>query len=294
MSKSLAQRVVFHTMLGNVLLTAMKLGVGIIAGSAALVAEAVHSAGDIIASFAVLVSFRLSGKPADERHHFGHGKIESICTCLVGALLIIIGYELISEAIGSLREGSLEIPGVAALYVTVGCIVIKEVMYRYTMNAAAKVGGQLLYADAWHHRADMMILTGVMVGVGGARLGFPVLDGFAALGISVLILRLGIGYCRKGLGDLVDIAPDEQKMSQMRELITSMPGVYELHCLRARELGDGVHMEVRIGVDKMLRVSEGHNVAKDVKTTLMREFPELDHVTIHVNPVDVTQSQGQD
>lgn len=285
MSKSLAQRVVFRTMLGNVLLAALKLAAGIVAGSAALVAEAIHSTGDILASLAVLISFRLSGKAADERHHFGHGKIESVCTCLVGLLLVYIGYELTTEAIAVLRVGAPEMPGVAALYVTVVCIVMKEGMYRYTRWAACQSGSQLLHADAWHHRADMMILTGVLVGVAGSRMGYPLLDGIVALGISVLIIRLGIGFCRNGLGDLVDTAPEERKLDEIRSVISSHGGVDRIDCIRARQSGSEIQLEVHIGVEEEMRVLDGHTVAKEIKTAVMREFPEVSHMLVHVNPV---------
>lgn len=287
MSTSLAQRVVFRTMLGNALLAVMKFTVGITAGSASLVAEAVHSTGDILASFAVLISFRLSGKAPDEKHHFGHGKIESIGSCLVGLMLIYIGYELTVEALGSLRSGSVEVPGVVALYVAVACIIIKEGMYRYTIKAACRVGSQLLFADAWHHRTDMMILSGVFVGIASARMGFPILDGLVALAISVLIIRLGVGIIHKGLGDLVDTAPDENKLADIRACIHSLSGVADLHCIRARQHGSAIHLEIHIGVHKDLRVIEGHDVAKEVKTTLMHSFPEVSHVMIHVNPVNI-------
>lgn len=285
MSKSLAQRVVLHTMLGNMLLTAVKLIAGIIAGSAALVAEAVHSTGDIIASLAVLVTFRLSGKQADERHHFGHGKIESLCTCLVGLLLVYIGYQLTTEAIAGLRNPSSSIPGAPALYVTAICIAAKELMYRYTIVAACKSGSRLLYADAWHHRTDMMILSGVLAGVVGARLGYPLLDGIVALGISVLVIRLGIGFCRNGLGDLVDTAPDERTLEDIRTLISRHSCVHAVDCLRARQAGSEIQLEVHIGVAGDLRVLDGHTVAKEVKTTVMQEFPEVSHMLVHVNPV---------
>lgn len=285
MSTSLAQRVVHRTMLGNVVLAVIKFAAGIMAGSAALVAEAIHSTGDILASVAVLISFRLSGKAPDEKHHFGHGKIESIGSCLVGLMLVYIGYELTVEALGSLRSGSLEVPGVAALYVAVACIIIKEGMYRYTIKAAYKVGSQLLFADAWHHRTDMMILSGVFVGIVGARMGFPILDGLVALVISVLIIRLGVGVIHKGLGDLVDTAPDKNKLADMSSCINSLSGVADLHCIRARQHGSAIHLEIHIGVPKDMRVIEGHDVAKEVKTKLMASFPEVAHVMVHVNPV---------
>ena len=287
MSTSLAQRVVFRTMLGNVLLAVIKLIAGIMAGSASLVAEAIHSTGDILASLAVLISFRLSGKAPDEKHHFGHGKIESIGSCLVGLLLIYIGFELTVQALASLKSGNVEIPGVAALYVAAACIVFKEGMYRYTMRAACKVGSQLLFADAWHHRTDMMILSGVFLGIAGARLGFPILDGLVALAISVLIIRLGVGIIYKGLGDLVDTAPDEKKLADMRACINSLAGVADLHCIRARQHGSAIHLEIHIGVPKDMRVIEGHDVAKEVKATVMQSFPEVSHVMIHVNPVNI-------
>lgn len=286
MSKSKAQHVVLHTMLGNAILVILKLTVGILAGSASLIAEAVHSTGDILASLAVYISFRLSGKPADDRHHYGHGKIESVASCFVGLLLIYIGYELTTEALSSLSLEQANIPGVAALYVATICILLKEAMYRYTIRAACQSGSQLLFADAWHHRTDMMILTGVFAGTAGARLGYPVVDGLVALGISVLIIRLGFGVCRRGLGDLIDTAPDQLKIREISETVTNVGGVLELHCIRARQFGSDVHLELRIGVDRNLRVQEGHDVAKEVKRYVTEHFPDVSHITVHVNPVD--------
>ena len=282
MSTSLAQRVVARTMLGNILLTIMKLWAGILAGSAALVAEAIHSTGDIVASFTVLVSFRLSKQAVNERHHLEYQKIESICTCLVGMLLIIIGYEFIVATLSNLRTGNLGAPSIAALYVTIICIALKEGMYRYSQNAASKVGGQLLFDDARHHRADIKVLTGVLIGLGAARLGYPVLDGLVTLGISVMILRLGFSFCRNGLGDLVDAIPDKNTLQIIRETVGALAGVESIHELRARQQGSELHLDIHIIVDDKLPVSEGHDVAKDVKTTIMREFPEVSHVMIHV------------
>lgn len=284
MSKSTAQRVVFRTMLGNVFLVFLKLLVGVAASSASLVAEAIHSAGDILASLGVLLSFRLSGRPPDEQHHFGHGKVESLCTCIIGSLLIIIGYELTREALARLAAGTVEIPGATALYIALICILIKELMYRYTIHAACQTGSQLLTADAWHHRADMMILSGVFLGITGSRLGYPVLDGMVALFISVLIIRLGFGFCRRGLGDLLDTAPEEGKMEPIREKIKAFPGI-ELHCLRARRHASEIHLELHIGVNEDLCVREGHNIAHKVKESLLADFPEIKHILVHVNPV---------
>jgi len=284
MSKSLAQRVVSWTILGNLLLALIKIVAGISAGSAALVAEAVHSTGDIVVSLAVLFTFCLAGKAADERHHFGHGKIESFCTCFMGLLLVFIGFELTMSALASLKVGAPEMPGIAALYVTMACIFIKEGMYRYTISAACKTGSQLLYADAWHHRVDMMILAGVSVGVAGALLGYPALEGIVALAISVLIIRLGVGFCRHGLGDLVDTAPDEASIDRMRTVIVAQAGVLRVDCIRARQTGSVIQLEVNIGVHAELSVSEGHDVAKAVKRAVMSTFPEVGHVLIHVNP----------
>lgn len=201
MSKSLAQRVVFRTMLGNVFLVILKLSAGLAAASAALVAEAVHSAGEILASLWIYISFRLSGKPADDRHHFGYGKIESVATCLAGLLLIYLGFILTTGVLANLSANEPEIPGALALYVSLICLILKEGMYRYTIKAACKTGSRLLFADAWHHRTDMMILAGVSFGIAGARMGYPLLDGFVALIISVLIIRLGVGICRQGFGE---------------------------------------------------------------------------------------------
>jgi len=285
MSGTYAAKVVLHTLLGNVFLVLIKYFAGHVAGSTALVAEAIHSSGDILVSLAVLVSIHLSGRPPDGRHHFGHGKIESLSSSALGLFMIIIGFEITRDSLVLLGAGALTIPGTTALYVSAAGILIKELMYRYTANACMKTGNQLLLADAWHHRSDMLLSSGVFLGIAGARYGFPLLEPLVTLVVSVLIIRLGFTFCRRGLGELVDAAPDESVLEKIRATITETAGVRELHCLRARRFGSEVHVEVHIGVDENLRVSQGHAVAKNVKQTLLQAFPEMRHVIIHVNPL---------
>jgi len=284
MSRSLAEKVVLYTLLCNVFLVLLKFFVGKAAGSAALLAEAVHSIGDILASLAVLVSVRLSGKPPDGRHHFGHGKIESLCSCALGLVMVLIGFELTRSALVSLSAGEATIPGAAALYASAAGIIIKEIMFRYTMNASCKTGNQLLLADAWSHRSDVLVSSSVFFGIAGARAGFPLLEGLVTLFISVLVIRLGFSFCRRSIGDLVDTAPDEDMLEKIRATAQETAGVEELHCLRARRFGSEIHVELHIGVDENLRVTQGHEVAKEVKKALLASFPEIRHVLVHVNP----------
>lgn len=285
MPKSLAAKVVLHTLFGNVFLVLIKYFAGLAAGSPALIAEAIHSSGDILASLAVLVSIQLSGKPADDCHHYGHGKIESLCSSALGLLMIFIGFELTRDSLVRLGAGEFTVPGTAALYVSAAGIVIKELMYRYSVIACLKTGNQLLLADAWHHRSDVLLSSAVFLGIAGARAGFPLLETLVTLLVSVLVIRLGFTFCRRGLGELVDTAPEEALLEKIRTTTTETPGVEDLHCLRARQAGSEVHVELHIGVDENLRVSQGHAVAKEVKKTLLDTFPEIRHVLVHVNPL---------
>ncbi|MBS3946969.1 MAG: cation transporter [Dethiobacter sp.] len=284
MHSSPAAKIVLHTLLCNVFLVLLKFFVGKAAGSAALLAEAVHSMGDILANLAVLVSVHLSGKPPDGRHHFGHGKIESLSSCAMGFAIAFVGLELTRSALVSLRAGEVAVPGTAALYASAAGIIIKEIMFRYTRSASCKTGNQLLLAVAWDHRSDVMVSSSVFLGIAGARAGFPLLEGLVALFISVLIIRLGFTFCRRGFGDLVDTAPDEAVLEKIRAKVQETAGVEAFHCLRARRFGSEIHVELHIGVDENLRVSQGHEVAKEVKKALLGSFPEISHVLVHVNP----------
>jgi cation diffusion facilitator family transporter len=281
----MAAKVVSNTMLGNVFLVLLKYFAGRAAGSPALIAEAVHSSGDILVSLAVLVSIKLSGKPADGRHHYGHGKIESLCSCALGLLMIFIGFELTRDSLARLGAGALAVPGTTALYVSAAGILIKELMYRYTVSACRETGSQLLLADAWHHRSDMLLSSAVFMGIAVARTGFPLLEALVTLLVSVLVIRLGFTFCRRGLGELVDTAPEESVLAKIRAAAEGTAGVEALHCLRARQFGSEVHVELHIGVDENLPVSQGHAVAKEVKQVLLRTFPEISHVLVHVNPL---------
>lgn len=285
MPMSQAGRVVLHTLLGNVFLVLLKYFAGRAAGSTALVAEAIHSSGDILVSLAVLISLKAAGKPPDGRHHYGHGKIESLCSSALGLLMIFIGFELTRDSLVRLAAGEMSIPGAAALYVAAAGIVIKELMYRYTINACRKSGNQLLLADAWHHRSDVLLSLGVFLGIAGALAGFPLLEALVTLLVSVLVIRLGFTFCRRGLGELVDTAPEESVLAKIRAAAEGTAGVEALHCLRARQFGSEVHVELHIGVDENLPVSQGHAVAKEVKQALLCTFPEIRHVLVHVNPL---------
>ena len=294
MPKSLVAAVVLHTLLGNVFLVLLKYFAGTFAGSTALVAEAIHSSGDILVSLAVLISIKAAGKPADGRHHYGHGKIEPLCSSVLGLLMIFIGFELTRDSLALLGAGVQAVPGLMALYVSAAGILIKELMYRYTASACRKTGNQLLLADAWHHRSDVLLSSAVFLSIAGARAGFPFLEAVVTLLVSVLIIRLGFTFCRRGLGELVDTAPEEALLEKIKAAATETPGVEGLHCLRARQFGSEVHVELHIGVDENLRVSQGHAVAREVKQSLLRTFPVIRHVLVHVNPLPGKHNSEQE
>ncbi|MDW7650803.1 MAG: cation diffusion facilitator family transporter [Bacillota bacterium] len=271
---SAPQRTVWRTMAGDVFLAVLKIMIGITVQSAALVAEAVHSTGGIAENLATLSGFRISRKWL------------SLCSCLAGLLWVGIGFKLTTGAIVSLRSGV--VPGAAALYMIAACVAVKVGMYRYAGIAAGKTGGQLLYAEVRRHRTEIIFLSGILLAVIGARLGYPVFDSLAALIISVLVIRQGIATCRSGLGKLIELTPDEHRLSEIRQAVKSLPDVATLHCLRTHRQGQESQIEVYIGVHNELCVSKKHDVARNVKATLLRNFPELSRITVHVTPISKT------
>lgn len=280
------QRVVLLTLSANVFLTLLKGIAGFKAGSSALVADTFHSGGDIVASSVILLGLCLASKPPDKCHHYGHEKIEFVLTALVSLLLLYIAYELISVTINEkIMLNVTRVPDVMALWVSAVCMIIKEAMFRFTVYRGQKLNSTALLADAWHHRTDAFILGGIFIGVGGSRLGYPLMDYLVGLVIAVLIIIMALRLGKSSLQGLIDTAPEQEKMKAISSVIQGVRGVEELHKLRGRSTGICTYLEAKIGVDAGISVQEGHEIAREIKTCVQRAFPEIVDLTIHLNPV---------
>jgi len=278
--------------IGNILLAAAKLVIGLISRSQALIADAVHSASDVVGSFAVLIGLRAAERPPDEEHPYGHGKAESIAAIIVSVLLGLVGFEIASASVQSLFA-PIAAPGMLAIWAAIGSMVIKEWMFRYKYNLGKKLNSQSLIANAWEHRSDVYSSMAALVGIGGAilggRWGVPwmlYLDPIAGFFVSLLVLQMAYKIMRDAIRSTLDHVLPEPETQDLRQTIQSVPGVLRIDSLRAREHGHYLIVDVKIGVNPHATVEEGHRIGKQVKQTLLADHDHVRDVFVHINPYD--------
>ena len=271
----------------NVALTLFKLIAGIVANSAAMVADAVHSASDIVGSFVVMIGAVISNKAPDTEHPYGHEKLECIASVILGNILVAVGALIGYNGILKIVSGeTLTAPGTLALIAAVASIVVKEALYWYTILGAKKINSVSLKAEAWHHRSDALSSIGSFVGILGARLGVPVLDPIASVVICLFIFKVAYGIFRESIDRLIDHACCDETVEQMRETLAAVPGVLAVDDIKTRLFGSRTYVDVEIAADGDLPLREAHAIAEAAHHTLERDFPEVKHCTVHVNPKD--------
>ena len=288
-----SKRAEFAAWLGiivNLGLALIKWIVGTIAHSSALIADAVHSASDVAGSLAVLIGLRAARKPPDEDHPYGHGKAESISAIIVSIFLFIVGIEVVNSSFRSLLA-PLTPPGVVAIYVALLSMVVKEGLFRYKFRLGKELHSQALIANAWEHRSDVYSSFAAMMGIGGAilggKLGIPILlylDPVMGLVVSFLVLKMAYGLLKDSIHNTLDHVIHGQEAKELEDAVEMIPGVLKVNQLLAREHGYYLIVDVKIGVNPVITVEEGHSIGKQVKQKLMDEFEQVHDVLVHVNP----------
>lgn len=286
--KKLVMQVSVSSIVVNLVLSVIKAAAGVAAHSGAMISDAVHSASDVFSTFIVLFGYNASRKKSDAEHPYGHERMECVAAVILASVLFLVGLEI---GIGGVHkiiagaEGNLDAPGAAALWTAVASILVKEGMFWYTRWGAKKVRSDALMADAWHHRSDALSSVGSFVGIFGARLGFPVLDPLASLVICLFILKAAVEVFRDALRKMVDHACDEDTVSRLKRSISEEKGVEHLDMIRTRLFGSKSYVDVEIAVNGGLSLNSAHHIAENVHDKVEREFPEVKHCMIHVNPV---------
>lgn len=286
-TKKIAIKVSVTSIIGNVLLSIIKLIAGIAGKSGAMVSDAVHSASDVFSTIVVVIGVNLSSKKSDKGHQYGHERLECISALLLAAILfatgIGIGYNGI-EKIFFTDISKLDTPTNLALYAAVLSIVVKEAMYWYTIISAKKIKSNSLKADAWHHRSDAMSSVGSFIGILGAQIGFPVLDPIASIIICLLIIKASFDIVRDSLNKLIDKACDDETNEKMREIILQQDGVLRLDMLKTRLFGSKIYVDVEISADGSQTLYDAHKIAEVVHDSIESNFPDVKHCMVHVNP----------
>ena len=285
--KEIAMHVSAVSVAVNIGLSVIKLIAGIVANSGAMISDAVHSASDVFSTVIVMVGVHLASKQSDKEHPYGHDRLECEAAIILAVLLFLTGVGIGISGIEKITSGdtsTLEVPGMLALGAAIVSIVVKELMYWYTINAAIKIKSGALMADAWHHRSDALSSIGALLGILGARMGYPILDPIASLLICVMIAKAAWEIFDDAMGKMVDTACPEKVQQEMRKVIMANAKVLSIDDLKTRLFGSKMYVEVEIGVEATLSLIEAHNIAEGVHSSIEKNFPDVKHCMVHVNP----------
>lgn len=275
----------------NLLLLVFKFVAGVAAHSSAMIADAVHSLSDFVTDIVVIAFVRISGKPQDEDHEYGHGKYETFATALIGAALLIVGIGIFADSasgiVGFIRGERLEAPGMLAFVAALVSVLSKEAVYRYTVIKGRRLNSKAVIANAWHHRSDALSSVGTMAGIGGAIfLGdtWRVLDPLAALVVSLFIIRVAWQLVKPSIDELLEKSLPKEMEDTITAVILSFKGVRSPHHLRTRYIGNTIAIEVHIRLDGSMTLNEAHDITKGIEAALKEKFGERTHIGIHMEP----------
>lgn len=284
--RKVADRVSAVSIMGNLILSVCKLIAGIAAHSNAMVSDAVHSASDVFSTIVVIIGIRLSAKEADKEHPYGHERLECVAAMILAMILFMTGLGIGLEALKNILSGhydELQVPGILALAAAVASIACKEAMFWYTKVNAVRIDSSALLADAWHHRSDAFSSVGALIGIAGARLGFPVMDSVASLVIFVFILKAAYDIFKDAVDKLVDRACDEETERRIRERVLRNGEVQGVDSLHTRVFGSKIYVDIEIAVDGSYPLRRSHEIAEEVHADIEKNFPKVKHIMVHVN-----------
>ena len=274
--QKVANKVSFITIIENVLLSLFKLFAGIVAHSSAMISDAIHSASDVFSTIVVIIGIKLASKESDREHPYGHERMECVAAIVLSMVLFITGLAIGVDAAENIIKGSyetMEVPGVLALVAAIVSIATKEIMYWYTRHYAKKLDSSALMADAWHHRSDAFSSIGALIGVGGAILGFPIMDSIASLVIFVFIAKAAYNIFKDAMDKMVDHCCDEKTEKEIYDYIISHDDVLGIDLLQTRIFGNKIYIDLEIEVDANYSLEKAHAVAEDVHKNIEQRFP---------------------
>lgn len=296
---SRTNKIAFVTLVGsvvNALLTAFKIVAGIIGHSAAMVADGVHSLSDLLSDVVVLVFVRISGKGRDKNHDYGHGKFETFATLIISLMLLVVGANLMSSGIASIKKilggESVEAPGMIALWAALLSIVSKEILYRYTAVQGRKLDSPMMVANAWHHRSDALSSVGSLLGIGGAILlgdKFVILDPLAGCVISIFIIVMAVRMSIPAIKELLDVSLPDEMEDEIERTAKGVPGVVDLHELKTRREGPGIVLEGHLVLHSDISLEQAHSISKQVERALRDRFGDSTQISLHLEPENDSQ-----
>ena len=276
---------------GNMALLTFKFVAAVLGHSSAMMADAIHSLSDFITDLVVLVFVRLSAKPQDQSHDYGHGKFETFATFIIGLALVVAAVGIIVAAVLKVvrwaQGATLEAPGMLALWAALLSILVKEVLFRYTVSRGKALESQALVANAWHHRSDALSSIGAAAGIGGAILlgsRWTVLDPVASILVGLMLMKVAYDLLKASVDELTESSLPEGMEQEIAAIIDSFPGITEPHNLRTRRIGNRIAIEAHVRMDGNMPLREAHDCASAIERKLKERFGPATHTSIHMEP----------
>lgn len=289
---SRASRITWIGLLVNIILTLFKFAAGILGRSAAMIADGFHSFSDFATDIVVLLGFRIVEKPVDKTHDYGHGKAETLASVVIGIALFIVGFIILWEGVCCIfrvYQGQLiPEPGWIAFYAGILSMVIKEMLYRYTVKVGKTINSQAVIANAWHHRSDVFSSVGTVSGIGGAiALGerWHILDPVAAVMVSFFIMKTAVNISLVGLHELMEKSLSDETENKILDIIRVIPGAERPHNLKTRMIGNYIAVDVHVRVDKNMNVAEAHDISVNVENKIKKSFGDNSIISVHIEPL---------
>jgi cation diffusion facilitator family transporter len=286
-NKKIAYKVSITTIIYNSFLAVFKLIAGLISHSSGVVSDAVHTFSDVATTIIAMVGVSIGCKKADSNHQYGHERLECIASLILSFILFITGVEIGLVGLNTIISGnydSIEIPGILALIAALVSIIVKEIMYWYTIKAANKINSSALKADAWHHRSDSISSLGALLGIVLSRSGFKFCDSLAGIIIAIIICKVAIDIFIDATDKLVDKSCDEEKIEMIKKVVLEEKGVLDIDKIKTRVFANKIYVDIEIAADGKKTLNETHEIAERVHRKVEKEFDDIKHIMVHVNP----------
>ncbi len=280
-----SNKVTLISILLNVVLTILKILAGLLGNSTAIISDGLHSASDIITSIGILIGNKISRKPRDEEHQYGHEKAESLVSFILSSVLIIVAIKIGYDGVKELFNiNNILVPNVLPLIVAIISIGIKEYQYQITIRVAKKINSSSLKADAWHHRSDALSSIAAFIGIGGAMLGFKILDPIASIIVAIVVVKVGVDILKSSCDELMDSSISKQDISEIEALVSKSDNIYGIKDFKSRKYGSVAYVDMSILIDNDKTLEEAHDIADELEKSIISNLNYIKEINIHTEP----------
>ena len=280
-----SNKVTLISILLNVVLTILKILAGLLGNSTAIISDGLHSASDIITSIGILIGNKISRKPRDEEHQYGHEKAESLVSFILSSVLIIVAIKIGYDGVKELFNiNNILVPNSLPLIVAIISIGIKEYQYQITIRVAKKINSSSLKADAWHHRSDALSSIAAFIGIGGAMLGFKILDPIASIIVAIVVVKVGVDILKSSCDELMDSSISKQDISKIEALVSKSDNIYGIKDFKSRKYGSVAYVDMSILIDNDKTLEEAHDIADELEKSIISNLNYIKEINIHTEP----------